>query len=171
MRSPTHFKPQDFRLMLAHRIWISICFGSHLLRSLWPERTVDQSVVDLRWEIVRAEALISRSAAELDRCVSASWFHTVVLKVVILLGVQLVIVWFFWNYFIRARTGVVVTDIPIAPSSPSDTECFFEIENSKSPTSSACLKATDTLATGPLRPSDLKRLGREHGHGQNARRS
>ena len=164
--APPFINPQGFRLMLVHRIWVSVVLSTHLLRSFWPERTVDQSVVDLRWEITRAEALILRSSQELDRCISASKFYTDLVKVLGLLIVQLAVVLVFWWRCIRTRAAPVEDTDSETDTSPVGALVTVPSSIDKRVGSTAVVeRGVDLYRTGPLRPSDLRRLVKDGSSG------
>lgn len=161
---PHSIYAQDFRLMVEHRIWASLVLGSHILRSLWPERSIDQSVIDLRWEIARAEAVILKSSQELERCIASTWFYSDLVKVIGLLVVQLIIVFGLWVWYIRRKAPVVEDTDSETDTSPVGAIVESTLLGTKLQSDSVVVeRGIDRNRTGPLRPSDLRRLVRDGG--------
>lgn len=155
--------------MLVHRIWGAIVVSSHLIRSFWPshQRDFDQGLIDLRWEIARAEALVQRSSQELDKCVTASRFYSDLVTILGLLGVQLVVVLVFWKYCLqRRRVAVQVPDTDSEDDLPQIQPAVVVDKPQQALTAPVVVPGREVV--GPLRPSDLRKLVSDGARSKNA---
>ena len=170
------------------RVATAICVASHFFRSLLSRdgaaavELVQRELATLRVELIQAEQLLRRSNVVLDACVSTESYRSEVFRFAVLITGEIVLIFAVWLLFRCIQKQKSVTEPIASDSSDSDSDHpkgsveVSAVELSKlvggesgrqfqkggrselivgSPVKT---EVVESSRTGPLRPSDLRRL-------------
>ena len=144
------------------RIAFGVAVVSHIIRSFCKDdpgvELLRSEIAGFRGEILRAEQTIRRSHEALDNCLSFTQIQSVFLRLCGFALVQTLVLIVVWNCQLCRRKRPDISQPAIVSSDSSEDSSPRPITDQNQ------VEQGVGVRSGPLRPSDLKRLAIEH-HG------